>query len=98
MSERIKTPMMDIRLRVIGVKKRQRSVKVHNLDVATDLPYTDVDLNGYVGDAMKVLEREMRTSESVTLYLSPWTKIDHPEGYSMKEVTFGDKRYRSMKL
>ena len=95
----IKTPMMNIRLRVVGIAKRQRTVKVHNIDVITDLPYEDIDLNQYVSQALMIRDKSMRTVESCSLYLSPWTKIDYPsEGYSMKEITFADKRYKAVKL
>lgn len=95
----IKTPMMDIRMRVVGIAKRQRAVKVHNIDVMRDLPYEDIDLNQYVSQALAIRDNAMRTVESCSLYLSPWTKIDYPsEGYSMKEVTFCDKRYKAVNL
>ena len=97
MSEPIKTEMMDIRMRVIGIRKRQRVVKVHNIDVKTDLPYQDVDLNDFVSEALKIRDAEMRTVEKCQLYLSPWTKVDYPtKGYSMKEVNMGDSRYKSI--
>lgn len=97
--EAIKIPMMDIRLRVVGIAKRQRTVKVHNIDVVTDIPYEDVDLNQYVSQALVIRDAAMRTVESCSLYLSPWTKIDYPsEGYSTKEITFADKRYKAVKL
>lgn len=97
--ETIKTPMMDIRMRIVGIAKRQRTVKVHNIDVARDLPYKNIDLNEYVSKALAIRDESMRTVESCLLYLSPWTRVDHPsEGYSMKEVTLGDKRYKKMKL
>ena len=41
----------------------------------------------------------MKTLEKCEIYLSPWTRVDE-EGYahSMKEVTFGDNRYRKLDI
>ena len=94
-----KTPMMDIRVRCIGVMKRDRKVKLHNLDIEVDIPYEDIDLAEYVGRAKIFVKSRMKTLEKCEIYLSPWTRIDE-EGYahSMKEVTFGDKRYRKLDI
>ena len=89
--------MMDIRIRVIGIAKRERKVKVHNLDVEVDLPYSDVSLENYKEQAQKIASDKFKTIEKLELYLSPWTRVDE-EGYehSMKEVSFGDKRYKKL--
>ena len=94
-----KTLMMDIRVRCIGIMKRDRKVKLHNLDVTVDIPYQDIDLAEYIGRAKIIVKSRMKTLEKCELYLSPWTKVDE-EGYahSMKEVTFGDKRYRKIDM
>ena len=94
-----KTAMMDIRVRCIGVMKRDRKVKLHNLDIEVDIPYEDIDLAEYVGRAKIFVRSRMKTLEKCEIYLSPWTHIDE-EGYahSMKEVTFGDKRYRKLDI
>ncbi len=80
---------MDVRIRIIGIKKRQRKEKSHNLDVALNLPYQDIDLKIYEQSAIALIKEEMKS----------WTQVDD-EGYahSMKEVTFGDKRYRKISL
>ena len=96
LSKITKTPMMDIRIRVIGIAKRERKVKVHNLDVEVDLPYSDVSLEGYKEQVQSIASDKFRTIEKLEVYL-PWTRIDE-EGYehSMKEVSFGDKRYKKL--
>ena len=97
LSKITKTPMMDIRIRVIGIAKRERKVKVHNLDVEANIPYHDVNLEIYREVAQKIASDKFRTIEKLEVYLSPWTRIDE-EGYehSMKEVSFGDKRYKKL--
>ena len=97
LSKITKTPMMDIRIRVIGIAKRERKVKVHNLDVEANIPYNDVSLEGYKEQAQSIASDKFRTIEKLEVYLSPWTRIDE-EGYehSMKEVSFGDKRYKKL--
>ena len=94
-----KTPMMDIRVRCIGVMKRDGKVKLHNLDIVADILYDDIDLAEYVGRAKIIVRSRMKTLEKCEIYLSPWTRIDE-EGYahSMKEVTFDDKRYRKLDI
>lgn len=94
-----KTPMMDIRVRCIGVMKRDRKVKLHNLDIEVDIPYEDIDLSEYIDRAKFIVRSKMKTLEKCELYLSPWTRVEE-EGYahSMKEVTFGDKRYRKLDI
>ena len=94
-----KTPMMDIRVRVIGIMKRDRKVKSHNLDVHVDIPYEDIDLNTYRARAKIIIASRMKTLERAEIYLSPWTRVEE-EGYahSMKEITFNDKRYKRMTL
>ena len=94
-----KTAKMDIYIRLIGIKKRDRKEKVHTLDVALDLPYQDIDLKTYEQDAKRIIREQMKSWSRVELCLSPWTQVDE-EGYahSMKEVTFGDKRYRKISL
>lgn len=97
----IKTPKMDIRLRIIGIAKRQRTVKVHNLDVLKDLNYQDVDLNSdtYKDLAYGIIRSTMRTVERVELYLSPWDEVEyHGYPHAMKEVRFADPRYRKIML
>ena len=76
-----KTAMMDIRVRCIGVMKRGRKVKLHNLDIAVDIPYQDIDLAEYIGRAKIIVKSRMKTLEKCELYLSPWTKVDE-EGYA----------------
>lgn len=94
-----KTPMMDIRVRCIGIMKRDRKVKLHNLDIEVNIPYQDVSLEEYVGRAKIFVRSRMRTLEKCEIYLSPWTRVEE-EGYahSMKELTFGDKRYRKLDI
>lgn len=75
------------------------TVKVHNIDVKKDLPYSDIDLNTFVTEALRIRTSEMRTVETCELYLSPWTHVQD-EGYphAMKEVRFADPRYKKVKL
>lgn len=95
----IKTAKMDIVIKVVGVMKRQRNEKVHTIDMYLDLPYQDIDLKTYEQDAIALIKEKMKSWSRVELYLSPWTQVDE-EGYpySMREVTFGDKRYRKISL
>lgn len=94
-----KTAKMDIYVRLSGIKKRQRKEKSHTIDVALNLPYQDIDLKIYEQSAIALIKEEMKSWSRVELCLSPWTQVDE-EGYahSMKEVTFGDKRYRKISL
>lgn len=93
----IKIEKMDIRIRVVGIAKRQRTVKVHNIDLYADLIYAEIDLDSYVNEALKKVDETMRTSEIIQLYVTPWTQIQY-DGYSMKEVTFCNPKYRSIDL
>ena len=90
---------MDIYVRIIGIKKRQRKEKSHTIDVALNLPYQDIDLKTYEQDAKTIIKEQMKSWSRVELCLSPWTQVNE-EGYphSMKGVTFGDKRYRKISL
>ena len=99
LSKVTKTSMMDIRVRCIGIMKRDKKVKLHNLDIVVDIPYQDIDLEEYIGRAKIIVKSRMKTLEKCELYLSPWTKVDE-EGYahSMKEVRFADPRYKSIIL
>ncbi len=94
-----KTPMMDIRVRCIGVMKRDRKVKLHNISIKEGLAYQDIDLAEYVEQAKIFVKSRMKTLEKCELYLSPWTCIEE-EGYahSLKQVTFGDTRYRKLDI
>ena len=94
-----KTPMMDIYIRVIGVKKRQRTVKSHNIEICSNLPYEDIDLTIYKSQALDAIRKEMKSVQSCKLCLSPWTEVKE-DGYehSMKGVRFADPRYKSVMI
>lgn len=93
--ESVKIEKMDIRVRCIGIIKRQRTVKVHNLDLICDIPYSDINLEDYVERAKIIAKSRMRTIEKCEVYLSPWTQIPS-DGYSMKEVRMCDPRYKKL--
>ena len=98
-----KTPMIDVNIRVYGIKKRCRKPDYHVFKLKKEIPDTYIDLNvgldlsQYIQDAKDLANKEMKEIKSISLYSTHYNIVDDGSFTTMEMMLF-DSRNETLKV
>lgn len=91
------TPMVSITVYYRGIKKRQRSVKTHSIELV-DLEEKDfTDLSDYKAQAMAELTEDAKTYDRAKIKVTYWEAINDGS-FTIKRANLFDDRNKELSL
>lgn len=103
MSNSNKTPMIDVSIRVYGIKKRCRKPDYHVFKVKKEIPDTFIDspigldLSQYITEAKTLASKEMKEVKSISLYSTHYNIVNDGSFTTMEMLLF-DSRNETLKV
>lgn len=90
-------PMVSITVYYRGIKKRQRSVKTHSIEIV-ELNESDfTDLNDYKGQAMVKLTEDAKSYDRAKIKVTYWEAINDGS-FTIKRANLFDERNKELSL
>ena len=97
MNNETSTPMVSITVYYRGVKKRQRSVKLHSIELL-DLKESEfTSLEDYKAQAMAELTKDAKSYDRAEVKVNYWEAINDGS-FTIKRANLFDKRNRELSL
>ena len=91
------TPMVSLTVYYRGIKKRQRSVKVHSIEIM-DLEEKDfTQLEDYKAQAMVELTKDAKTYDRAKVKVTYWEAINDGS-FTIKRANLFDERNKELSL
>ena len=91
------TPMVSITVYYSGIKKRQRSIKLHSIELL-DLEEKDfTDLNDYKSQAMVKLTKDAKSYDRAKVKVNYWEYINDGS-FTIKRANLFDDRNKELSL
>ncbi len=97
MSDSNKTPMIDVSIRVYGIKKRCRKPDYHVFKVKEKIPDTYVDspigldLSQYITEAKALANKEMKEVKAISLYSTHYNIVNDGSFTTMEMILFNNR-------
>lgn len=98
-----KTPMIDVSIRVYGIKKRCRKPDHHVFEVKKEIPDTFIDspigldLSQYITEAKTLANKEMKEVKAISLYSTHYN-IVNDGSFTTREMMLFDSRNETLKV
>lgn len=97
MNNKQSTPMVSIKVYYIGIKKRQRSIKNHSIEIV-DLEEKDfTSLEDYKDQAIVKLTEDAKYYDRAKIKVTYWEAINDGS-FTIKRVNLFDERNKALSL